>query len=195
MTRFNLRTTRFRIILALGAISAASIACQLNLGGPTPPPPTIEVSASAASELETNLRAALEQAQATDGRVVLIVTEEQLTSYVNDALEDRPGAPLQEPQVHFRDEVLQVHGVMQRGLVRANVLFEIQPRVEADGTLAFNISSAEFGPFPMPDSIKESISSLISEAFAGSVGPYATGLAIESIAISEGEMAITAMLR
>lgn len=90
---------------------------------------------------------------------------------------------------------MQVHGVTQQGLIRANVLFEIHPQVAQDGTLAFEISSAQFGPFPMPDSVRDSISSLISEAFAGAIGPYATGLEIQSLAISDGEMAITAVVR
>ena len=191
----NTKPLRKRVLLAVGALSVSALACQFYLGGPTPPAPTIEVSSSSAAELESSLTSALQQAQATDGRVVLIVTEKQLTSYVNDALENRPEAPLQEPQVHFRDGALQVHGVAEQGLVRANVLFEIQPRVKEDGTLAFDIAAAEFGPFPMPDSVKDSISSLISEAFAGSIGPYATGMTIESVAISDGEMAITATLR
>ena len=191
----NKNILRNRVVLALGALSVSMLACQFYLGGPTPPAPTIEVSGSAAAELESSLTSALQQAQATDGRVVLIVTEQQLTSFVSDGLESRPEAPLQEPQVHFRDGALLVHGVAEQGLVRANVLFEIQPKIQENGTLTFDIAAAEFGPFPMPDSVKDSISSLISEAFAGSIGPYATGMTIESVAISDGEMAITATLR
>lgn len=195
MVQFRMNRTLRYAFLALLALSVASLACQFNLGGPEPPATTIEVSDSAASELESEWTSALEGAQASDGRVVLILTQEQLTSYAALTLAEEPDAVLQEPQIFLQEGVIQVHGVAQQDFVRAAVLFEVVPVIEADGSLSFNISSAQFGPVPMPDSLKSSISSLISEALAGAIGPYATGLRIESVAIHDGEMAISALVR
>jgi hypothetical protein len=38
----------------------------------------------------------------------------------------------------------------------------------------------------MPDSLKSSLSLLISDVFAGDIAPYATGLRIENVAIHDG---------
>jgi hypothetical protein len=47
----------------------------------------------------------------------------------------------------------------------------------------------------MPDMLKNSVSAAISEAFAGSLGPLATGIEIKSIDISDGEMTLTGRFR
>ncbi len=182
-------------VLAGLALSASLLACQVNLGGSTPPAPTMEVSPDAAGELETEWRSALDQAQTNEGRIVLTLTERELTSYVNLALEERQDPVLEQTQIFLREGVMQVHGVAEQGLLKGNVYFEIAPIVGPDGTLTFDISSAELGPFPMPNTVRENISSLISEGLAGSIGSYASGLKLESVAIGNGAMTITGWIR
>lgn len=182
-------------LLAGLALSASLLACQVNLGGSTPPAPTMEVSQDAAGDLEWEWRSALDQAEAANGRLVLVLTEKELTSYVNLALAERQDPILEQAQIFLREGVMQVHGVVEQGLLKGNVYFEIVPMLTPDGTLTFEISSAELGPFPMPDSVRDNISSLVSEGFTGSIGSYASGFKLESVDIEDGEMAITGLIR
>jgi hypothetical protein len=75
------------------------------------------------------------------------------------------------------------------------VLLSISPILDADGTLAFEVTSADLGPVPAPEGIKESLSALVTEAFAGPIGSLATGLRVTSIAIEDGELALVGEMR
>ena len=57
------------------------------------------------------------------------------------------------------------------------------------------ITSADFGPFPVPNGIKEAFTAMVEEAYTGSLGPVATGLRIESIVIADGVMTIAGRIR
>lgn len=184
-----------RPAIALLALSVLNLACQLNLGGPTPPGPPIIASEAEAEAFQQVWNSALASSQKSDGQVRLIVNEQQLTSLVSLKAAQSEEPLLLEPRVYLRDGLIQVHGVAERGIVRANVLIGIEPVIEADGGLSFRLTSAEFGPMPVPESLREGVSALISEAFTGTIGPYATGIRLEAVAVSGGEMAISGAFR
>ncbi len=189
------RSLAATIILVLASTAVAALACQADLGGPPRPGETIEVSQEHALAFEEMWEGAAEAADLSDGQLSLIVSETQLTSLIALRLREQEDPILRAPQVYLREGLIQVHGVADRGLVRANVLLEIEPVIHEDGSLSFRVTSAEFGPLPVPDSLREGISSLISEAFVGSIGSLATGIRLEAIAIEDGEMAISGRLR
>lgn len=176
-------------------LSLALVACQVNLGGPEPPGPPIEVSSDAASDLRSLWASALSAATAGSGEVQLIINERQLTSFLTLELESGDESPLLKPQVYLRDGLVQIYGVAQRGPFLAHVLIGITPEIDESGELSFAITTAEFGPLPMPEEVRQSVASLISEAFAGSVGSYATGIRLKAVAIQGGEMAISGEFR
>lgn len=183
------------IILGLASTALAVLACQADLGGPSPPGAPISTSGEEAHAFGEMWAGAVEAAETSDGQLRLIVGEEQLTSFFALRLQEQRDPILRDPQVFLRKGLIQVHGVAERGLVRANVLIGIEPVIQQDGSLSFRITSAEFGPLPVPDSIKEGTSTLISEAFAGPIGSLATGIRLDAIAIQNGEMAISGSLR
>lgn len=180
---------------ALLALSVLSLSCQLNLGGPPPPGPPITASDTEAKAFQETWESALARGQASDGEVRLIVNEEQLTSLIRVKVSQREEPLLLDPKVYLRDGLIQVHGIADRGFLRANVLIGIEPVISADGGLSFRLTSAEFGPMPVPESIREGVSALITEAFTGSIGPYATGIRLDAVAINGGEMAISGAFR
>lgn len=184
-----------RPAIALLALSILNLACQLNLGGPAPPGPPIVASEAEAEAFQQIWKSALASSQESDGQVRLIVTEQQLTSLVRLKVSQSEEPLLLDPRVYLRDGLIQVHGVAERGIVRANVLIGIEPVIETDGGLSFRLTSAEFGPMPVPESLREGVSALISEAFTGTIGPYATGIRLEAVAVSGGEMAISGAFR
>lgn len=183
-----------RVLLFVSGLILASLACQLNLGGPDRPGASVQTSSQDAKTLEQQWASALAQAGAK-GDVSLKIDEAQLTSFLALRLKQNPDLGLKNPQVYLRHGEIQFFATLDRGILRANMLMGIAPKIDSDGNLTFEITSADFGPVPMPDVLTNSISAAISEAFAGSLGPLATGIDIKSVDIADGEMTLTGRFR
>src|SRR5215213_970179 len=67
--------------------------------------------------------------------------------------------------------------------------------VDANGQPQIDVASADFGPFPAPEGLKDAITAMVREAYTGSLGPVATGLRIETISIANGVMTVTGRIR
>jgi len=175
-------------------LSLAGLACQINVGGPSPPSDPIQVSTLEALQLEENWRAAFE-ADPVDGRVTVVITERQLTAFLAARMADAQNPLLKDPQVRLQAGEIQIFGVASAGPLEASALLSIQPQVDPEGVLAFIITTAEVGPVPIPDTLKQGLSDLLTEAFTGKLGSVATGIRITSLAIADGEAAIVGELR
>jgi hypothetical protein len=176
------------------ALAFSTLACTMDLGGPASPGEPIPTSETAAQEILDAWESAAGAFPAT-GEVRLLINESQLTSLVAARLAKSDDPVLREPQVYLRQGQLQVYGRVEQGPFEGSVLFSISPQVNPDGTLAFELTSADLGPMPAPEGVKDSLSALITEAFAGPIGSLATGLRVTSIAIEEGELALVGVLR
>lgn len=128
-------------------------------------------------------------------QVVVILTESQVTSYVADRLSKQSDPLIQQPQVYLRNGEIQIYGRAHQETWEANVAFIISPSLDAAGNLQLDVISAELGPFPAPDAVRESLSVILSEAFTGEVGPVATGIKLTSIAVADGEIALVGEVR
>lgn len=179
------------VALALGI---GTLACTLDVGGPAAPGDPIPTSEAAAQEVLDAWKSAAEAAVSA-GEVRLLINESQLTSLVAARLAEKDDPVLRDPQVYLRQGQLQIYGTVQQGPLQGNVLLSITPHLDADGTLAFDLTSADLGPVPAPEGIKDSLSAVITEAFAGPIGSLATGLRVTSIAIENGELALVGELR
>jgi hypothetical protein len=174
-------------------LAASTLACSVNLGGPDIPsvPQPSTASATQASESWSD---ALNGA-ATSGEVKVILTEDQLTSALAERLADDNQALLRSPAVTLRDGAIQIYGVIQQGPFEANVRLVVTPTVDAEGRLNFELTSADFGPIPAPNGLRESLSGMLSEALVGPLGALATGFRVTSVAVADGSLAIVAELR
>ncbi len=179
------------IALSLGA---ASLACRLNLGGPERPSSPPEASTDAATETAQTWKEALAGALVT-GQLKVILTEEQLTSALAARLAGDEDPALQSPTVYLRDGTIQIYGLAQQGLIEAAVRLVITPVLDSQGRLGFELTSADFGPFPAPEGLRASLSGMLSEFLAGPMGSLATGIRVTTVAIADGELAIVAELR
>jgi hypothetical protein len=170
------------------------MACQFYVGGPLPPETTISASHDQSDRLIDAWNSVLSLA-ADSGEVMLVLNEQQLTSYLSVRLsqDDRP--LLDQPQVFLRDGEIRVYGIAALGPFEAGTLLSIQPILDSEGRIAFEVTSAEFGPLPAPKSLMEGLSELLTEAFTGKLGSLATGIRITSLAIAEGQVAIAGTLR
>jgi hypothetical protein len=175
-------------------LTLATIACQLQLGGPKPPSPPVAVPPDASSLLAKAWSSAVEAAGQT-GEITFTVDESQLNALVQEKLEANASPEILQPQVFLRQGQIQLYGVSTQGLVRARVHVSIRPEVNSDGQVQFEIPSAEFGPFPAPQALKDAVSRSINELFTGTIGPLAVGFRVISVDIGDGQMSIVATIR
>jgi hypothetical protein len=186
--------SRFRILLALIALILASLACSIFVGGPDYPEGSIPVSTEAVESLQAQIEAAV-LSSAETGEITLQITQEQITSYLALKMAGQENPAFYDPQVYLRDGQMQIYGKVKRGYLNANILVTLMVGVDEEGQPKIEIASADFGPFPAPEGLKQSITALITEAYTGSLGPVATGFRLESIDIANGLMTVTGRIR
>jgi hypothetical protein len=172
----------------------ATLACQLQLGGPKPPRPPVEIPPEASALLEQAWTSALDAAGQT-GEIRLTVNESQLNGLLDEKLQAEANPLIIQPQVYLREGQIQVYGVSTQGLVQARIYLSIQPSINPDGQLEIEIPTAEFGSLPAPAALKEAVSKSITELFSDAIEPVAAGVRVTSIVITDGQMAIVATLR
>jgi hypothetical protein len=197
-----MKINRIGLPLLLLSIVLTSLACTIFVGGPDYSSlPPIPVSAEATESIKEELRRAFEEAAQT-GVVTIFITEPQITSYLAARLQTDPSLqqsdnkPLMtNPQVYLRDGQMQIYGKTQQGIFAANIGIIVSVSVDPNGQPLIEMTSADFGPFPAPEGLKDAISAMIREAYTGSLGPVATGLRIETISIADGVMTITGRVR
>jgi hypothetical protein len=186
----------FLLILVL-----TSLACTINVGGPDYSSlPRIPVSAEAAQSIQAEIQRAI-QAAAETGVITVNLTEPQITSYLAARLQTDPNLQqdqkplIADPQVYLRDGQMQIYGKTQQGMFTANIGVIVNMGVDANGQPQIDVVSADFGPFPAPEGLKDAITAMVREAYTGSLGPVATGLRIEAISIANGVMTVTGRIR
>ncbi len=129
------------------------------------------------------------------GQVSVIINETQVTAFLAERLAEREQPLIRNPQAYLRDNQIQIFGVAERGILKANVLVTVTPEITDDGDVSFELSEASVGPVPAPSALKSTISAILTEAFTGSIGSLATGIRVSSLAIADGQMTIAGELR
>ncbi len=182
-----------RIWVMLIALTLAALACDLSVGGPTPPGSPIPVSTEAAGQMTELWKNAI--ASASGGEVSVVVTEEQLTSYLDLKLQEQTDPPLQNVQVYLRDSKVQIYGTAKASNVSTTALVTLAVTITEDGNAQFAIEKADFGPVPVPKELLNNLSVALNEAFTGKIGSLATGIKIKSVLIADGNMGIVGAIR
>ena len=193
------KTTALPLFLFILILS--SLACTVFVGGPDySDRQPIPVSNEAADSLKEEVKRAID-AGAASGEVIINITETQITSVLAQRLQtdqnlQQDSKPLiTDPQVYLRDGQMQIFGKTQQGMFAANIGIIVSVGIDENGKPKIEIVSADFGPLPAPEGINIAISSMIEEAYTGSVGPVATGLRIQTISIADGVMTVSGRIR
>lgn len=186
--------TQIRTPLVLTALLLATLACSIFVGGPEYPEGAIPVSAEAVQSLQAQIEAAV-LVGAQTGTVTLYINEEQLTSYIALKMATQANPAFRDPQVYLRDGQMQIYGKVERGYLNANVLVSLNVGVDELGQPKIEIAAADFGPFPAPDGLKQSLTALVTEAYTGSLGPVATGFRLDGISTANGLMTVTGRIK
>ena len=177
------------VILALG-----SLACVVNLGGPAYPADHIPVSTAAATEAQNAVGTA--DSQATDtGKVTLTLTEAQVTSYLAEQLQQQNQLPITNPQVYLRDGAIQIYGTINQGIVTATAKIVVTVDVDPQGQPVITLTSATFGPFPVPPGLRDTITNQIRQAYSNALGTEAANFQLEKVTIENGTMSLEGSLK
>ena len=178
------------IRITILALTFSSFACTIFVGGPKYPSTPIAVSTEALGDFEQQVQAA-KTSSALNGILTLTINETQITSLLASKLDSQPEPFIQNPQVYLRDGEIQVYGQALQANIKANVRIVLTASLDPEGKPIIKVISTDFGPFPAPQGLNETVTSFIDQAFTGAIGPAATGLRIESINISDGFMTIS----
>lgn len=182
------------LFISIISLMFASLACQIDLGGPARPGILIKADEKEATEVAQIWSNAISHA-VSSGQVIVLFNEVQITGFVEQRIRSDSTPILNDPQIYLRQGQIQVYGTLARGFLLSTALIRIEPSVDADGQLEFRLVEASVGPIPAPDLLMESISTILTEALTGSIGSLATGIRISSIAIADGEMSIVGEIR
>src|SRR5215216_990689 len=197
-----MRKKAYSFPLFLLSLVLTSLACVVFVGGPDYSNlPPIPVSAEAAESIKAEIQRAL-QAAADTGVITVNLTEPQITSYLAARLQTDPSLQqsdkkplITDPQVYLRDGQMQIYGKTQQGMFAANIGILVNLGVDANGQTQIDFVSADFGPLPAPEGLKDTITAMVREAYTGSLGPVSTGLRIETISVANGVMTVTGRIR
>jgi hypothetical protein len=187
-------------------------ACTFNAGGPKYPQASILVSPESAQSLQQAVTEAAAQG-ALAGEFSLTITETQLTSYLvfNLAGSTEPAAAgevaeqpnpqeqmvsvVSKPQVYLQDGQIQLYGTLQSGFVFATGRMVLNAAPDTQGNLKIELTEMDFGSLPLPDGLKSTVSSALTDSINGAFGPITTRFRIESLTIADGAMILTGRTR
>lgn len=186
--------TQRRLLLSVLAVALTVLACTIFVGGPPHPAERIPVSTAAMTQLHESIATAMISG-AESGEITLVVSEEQLTSFLLSYLQSQSQPFITDPQVYLRDGQMQIYGVVQRGYLKATAYIVLTPKIDSDGILHLELTSADFGPFPIPEGLREALTAIVSEAYTGALGPVATGFRLTSVVIANGYALLTGRIR
>jgi hypothetical protein len=196
-----MRKPNYALLLFLLTLMLTSLACTMNVGGPDYSNlPVVPVSTEYAQSIQDEVQRAFQEG-AQSGTITLRLTEQQLTSYIAAKLQSDPrlqrdGKPMiADPQVYLQNGEMKIYGKTQQGPFTANIGIVVDVGIDENGQPSIDIASADFGPLPAPEGLRDTIAAMIREAYMGSLGPVATGLRIESISIADGVMTITGRIK
>ncbi|MGA2490170.1 MAG: hypothetical protein ABSF99_08285 [Anaerolineales bacterium] len=180
---------KFPLLAGLSVLILAVLACTINVGGPAYPDQRIPVSTEALNELQSAMQTA-EAAGADSGQVSIAINESQLSSYLAAKFMTQPEPLIINPQAYLQDGQIQIFGTAQQGYLQANIEIVVTAGVDEQGQLKIEITSADFGPLPVPAGLKDTVSAAIQEAYTGVIGPAILGFRLESITVANGTMTI-----
>ncbi len=186
------------ILTLIALLVVASLACTLSIVSPqeviatptqTPTQTPIPVSTQAAGDFIT----AIEQPtmDPTAGTATIVITEEELTSYVATQLQSDPNAFIRDPQISLENDQVVVNGTIATNIITAPGSLAAEISVGPEGLPHATITSATVGGLPIPSPLLTQASGMIDKSIADSISNVSSsGYQIESITIANHQMTI-----
>jgi hypothetical protein len=133
-------------------------------------------------------------ANADNGHVTLVMTEEQLTSYAVLKLTNDANAPIKDPQIYLRNGKMILYGKVKANNITLPAALTLSVVPSATGAVSVTIDDADVGPMPVPSSLRDALAENINQLIAQNAGAGNTGFKVTDIAIADGKMTISGTL-
>jgi len=144
--------------------------------------------------LENEWLKAIAEAVVT-GNFSVTITEGQLTDFINRKNAENPNSTVSAIQVFLRDGQIQFLGNAESEAGSATLEVLITVSVTAEGKVQFDVTTAKIGPFPVPESMLDSISQSVNEALSSPDAQFADKIFVESVEIRDGFMTIMGTMK
>jgi uncharacterized protein YpmS len=189
---------QFLVILVV--LSIVSLACNLGSSGVISPAQPTPTSPSPPLSLEEALNSAVDEAKES-GRFNLTLDESQFTTTLQDEIQDRDDIPLQDARVRLQDGQMEVLGTVIRQGIKLNARAVLEPQVDAQHRLHFNLVSASLGPFPLPEEMVRDLESSINRIVSRQIDAKTEDIAFDGIIVYDdvivydGKMTLTGRIQ
>jgi len=180
------RANRLPLVVALLVLMvvACSPCSLLSSGTRQEPVPTITVSDEAAQRLEDRLRQELQESP--NQQFIIHITNDEITSLVNQKLAEAPEPPIQEPRIWFTRGRIYIAGTLVNVLPTPTEALLIASVRVADGQIRVQFDKASVGSVSVPNLVLEELMQTVNDALATAQ----VDLEITDVRIREGEIVI-----
>jgi len=129
------------------------------------------------------------------GPFQLIVTESQLTSLANYELQSYQEYEIQNVQIYLRDSQVRITGDVEQNNINLPLTIVLKLSVDGSGKPDSEIVSASIGPFQIPESFLDQLTSMMDSILVTQILPANQDVVIEQITINDGQMIISGYTR
>ena len=183
-------------LLVIGLVLSTGLACNLvNLArfgkaNPTPVP----VSSEAVEQLVDNIEDAVATASA-GGTVTLVMTEEQLSSLAAFEMQKSSNAEIQNLQIRLRDGLVKITGQVNESGLSLRAAIDVKITLDAQGKPHSEVVSAKVGPFSIPETMLNELTSELDHYLLDQINSYGKQLVVEQITIADGRLTMVGTLK
>jgi hypothetical protein len=187
----RLKNPLLRLILILAVLVSAGLACNFPGSASGDLPPTARpMSTEEVQNLEQQVQQTLENPN-ENGEVTITLSQDQVNSLVVGEIAQQPDLGVSDPSVVLTGGNMEVYGKVTQNGVSANLKAVMQPQIDSNGDLKLNITSMNLGGLPVPDVLKDRVSTLAENAFNSYLEANTDNFKARSISMGEGQMTIT----
>jgi uncharacterized protein YpmS len=193
MTLFNLNR---KILIAVSTLIFASLACNLPGGDKSTQAPTETIPAvtEEIQKTEEPLQPTL-PTTTPSSQFVLEMDESQMTSMVASQLQNQTDPAINNPQVRLRNGQIEFEANVNQSGLSLPLRLAVAVKVDDQGKPDYEITSANLGPLPLPESILEQFSNQLDLVLADQLKVDGKDLVLDEITIQDGLMTATGHTR
>ena len=154
----------------------------------------VAVTTDSVENLNDNIQSVIEDIQ-NGGPFQLTVTESQLTSLANYELQSYQEYQIQNVQIYLRDGRVRITGDVEQSNINLPLTIVLKLSVDGNGKPESEIVSASVGPFQIPESFLDQLTSMMESILVTQILPANQDVVIEQITINDGQMIISGYTR
>jgi len=181
----------FPILTLITVLMAANLACLVSVGAPVSPTPTsrpIPISTEAVQGFVQSMEQPT--INPTTGSVTMLLTEEQITSYVAYQLQQDPNPVIRNPQIYLDNGQISIQGQITTDVMTGDGTLTAKINIDENGNPKVEILTAQFGTFPIPTALLGSISSLVDHYLNDYISQSNADYKVQSLSIANHVMTI-----